>query len=175
MTWTPKLKAEVVKHWNDGKSATDIRRWLMKHRGVECSRNAVIGVVFRSGQSNRPKAEPAPKVRRVPPSKPALKIVKDEPRVSQPAAPKPAPAKAPKPRFPERKIPPRPVSSEPIFPAIFALPDPTCRWIIGDALEGRTCEAERRPGSPYCPRHHAKAYVPLTPEQKAGKLVRVRW
>ena len=52
--------------------------------------------------------------------------------------------------------------SKPSKLTLVALKERMCRWPIGHPgeLDFHFCGGEARPNSPYCPEHHARAYMP---------------
>ncbi len=134
-------EVEILKTmWNNGASATQIA-----HELPDRSRNAVLGQVLRSNMPKRT-GNLTPRQMRAYSTVPGV-----------PAAPKPP------------KVEKAPVVVEedlvPMDPPITTLNlrDSHCKWPY-DAPGGgyHYCGKTPKPGSPWCPGHHRKAYQPKT-------------
>lgn len=154
MSWTPDRREEAAKLWNDGYSASQIARKL--GRGI--TRNAVIGVIHRSGLSKRST-----------PSAPARVAAGKALRNRLPAKPKPAPAprtSVPPVRVsetrtyappPTRPLPPAPPSG-PGRRTILTIRAGECRWPIGDPAEPGFTLCGCKTEATYCEGHAEIAY-----------------
>lgn len=136
--WTDDMLARVKKLLDDGQSCGTIARAINAEFKVRKSRNAVIGVIARRGL----REGSAPVVVRQ--------------RVVRRVRAKPV-------RLPKEVAPPPPVDEpEPIGPSSAFAPSGTCQLIHGHPAIGpwRCCGHPVKPGSLYCPHHHARSYVP---------------
>lgn len=149
--WTPDVDARMIGLREEGKTLTQVALVL----GM--TRNAIASRLKRLGRSR--------------PSKEITRLERagrrrNPPRPPQPPKP-PKPVKVAKTSKPE-VVAPAPV--HPIFPVV-ALSDLTlcmCRWPYGDpqAADFGFCGQPKREGSPYCPGHHAVAFIPLAPKRR---------
>ena len=57
---------------------------------------------------------------------------------------------------------------------LVALKERMCRWPVGHPGEPdfHFCGGEARPNSPYCPEHHARAYMPPKKKEAMGRVTR---
>ncbi|WP_040484890.1 GcrA family cell cycle regulator [Lutibaculum baratangense] len=177
MSWTEERVELLKKLWTDGLSASQIASEL-----GNVTRNAVIGKVHRLGLSGRAKA--------VRPTAPRPQKAR-RPSVPRPQAAVPQPAMAARmvgntalkaetfayaePQ-PEAEVRPfRAPATVEEFPVpserratILDLNEHTCKWPIGDPTSSdfHFCGCRSKAGSPYCERHAAQAYQPVTDRRR---------
>lgn len=158
--WTVLSVEALTEMWKAGKSASQIAEAL----GGGLSRNAVIGKVHRLGMARGPEArhvDPHAMARRITARKPkkqhgGKRFVKAK---SEPTPPKKEAVK--------REFPPL-EDSTPV--SLMDLEAGMCRFPLKPGGEEQVfCAAKVKDGSPYCPHHHAVAYVPEPTRKKLHK------
>jgi len=148
-TWTDEDLEKLKKLKSDGTKNSEIAREL--GRTIES-----ISRQFRRLKSPaKPRKSPA-----------KAAVGKPKAKAILPPAPAPAPVPVPMPApvlvpEPEVKTTPEPEKIRFLAPS-FKRHVETCQWPIGTPRtpEFRFCEADLKPGSRYCAKHHAQAYVP---------------
>jgi GcrA cell cycle regulator len=135
MDWSEPEINTLKTRWADGYSASMIGNEL------GCTRNAVIGKVFRLGLSDSG-------------HKPTI-VLPHPPRVKQrgPAKLKPKPAPSQFPYIERRRLAPtHPVKFSELLPW-------HCHYMLGEPSDDLYCGAAVKAGSPYCATHHKLAHA----------------
>ena len=151
--WPDEVKAFALKSAADGKSANAISAQILRIFNVDKSRNAVIGLVHRSGKTlgTNGRASMSANGKRTGPMAAAIRRHRMNPK---------APIQI-TPRFSTEPLPP---PHEIDIPRIKTadLEEHHCRWPCGDPREPDFgfCGKSRVPGFPYCDPHARRAYPP---------------
>lgn len=155
--WTPALRAEALKRWEEGQTATDIAATI-----PGATRSGILGLVKRAGKKRKDAGACRVAAAKVSKAKPA-------PKVKAPPAPKPEPVK--KARLPASgwnnagtpipgHIPPQPPAPPPLRLTLMELEIRCCRWPVSDQAPwfycGHEVAGENSIVTPYCP-HHTRA------------------
>ena len=179
--WKPEVIGALKRLWAEGNSASKTAEKLEVLFGIKFTRNAIIGKIhrlidagkmkprgdYKAQHDNRTAELRAPVV----PRKPRAK--KTPPKIPAPPAlidvkPMPAPIAKAAPRV--TVAPPVYGENVILFPVRAKLEGPTtlenvsgCLYSLGANARGQHvfCNSEKKPGSAYCPEHHAKCYIPL--------------
>ena len=148
--WTGEKKQRCAGLWRDGLTATQIADEL----GKEFNRNMIIGFVHRNRErlglkERAPRRAGVSKAKRTRPSKACVQRVKQQ----KPQKPEGSMLTEPHDRF---VLKARIKWATGHYPA-----KEGCKWPIGHVGEPdfHFCELTRRPLSPYCDNHHARAYT----------------
>lgn len=149
--WTEDRVAILKDMWLRGESASEIARTL----GGGVTKNAVIGKVTRMKLPGHTQPKTPKPVKVAPPKRSGNK--------GQPKA------IAIQHRAETRILPPMPLPVEEDgvdvthLLGILQITEHTCKWPIGDPLEPGFgfCGEHSEEGSPYCPKHHRRAYIKL--------------
>lgn len=149
MTWTPTRIEQARIMWADGKSGSEIAREIGK------TRSAVLGQLFRLGLMGRGRT-----------GKPACQLKANRPR--KPRPPQPVRTVAQEAKRPARVVEPAPTLQPPLNLTIYDLTRLDCRAIASPDRAATTlyCGHPIRPGSAYCPAHHARFHQGATNEAK---------
>jgi len=137
--WTDEVTQKAVAFWRQGRSGL----WIA--RELKISRNAVLGKMFRLGEQRSPE------------------ILAGLARVKRTTAraPKPVAGKADPVVIARINPPPVKIIADDDLIGVSLWKAKGCSWPIGPDVgsDMLVCDHERQPGSPYCERHHARAYV----------------
>lgn len=155
--WTDSLRAQVVKAWENGSSATEIAAGI-----PGATRSGILGVVHRAG-----KKRSDANVCRAASAKAAKP--KAPPKARPKPEPKPEPARLPAKGWHNSgvpipgHIPPQPPAPEPLRVTLMELDGRSCRWPVTDRAPWLYCGhgivGENSVSTPYCA-HHARAALP---------------
>lgn len=158
----------IIRMWREGKSAREISDAVAKRFRKKRTRNAVIGLVNRSGLPPRQKPTPriAPIQKAAPKSAPSSAPARKAPGVTKMtggavfgAAQSARRARAEARQIPEPKPkPPQALPAPVLTPrnlTILEVTDQTCRYPVTDAPPHRFCGHPPLTGKVYCEAHHA--------------------
>jgi hypothetical protein len=158
--WTEEREAELRRRWNAGESGGVIAR------GMQLTRNQVLGRVHRLGLEKRPAAVPKPdpdiiplpKSRRAPPVPPARPQIVGSSKAGLGVERRREEARSEVAQL-------RPRADTPLrLDAAFASEAPAhqqprgCRYITGSGTAWRYCQAVTGDGHPYCAEHALRCY-----------------